>query len=182
VVHEVGKHSRELHAYLFIDNKPLLDTQIQVEVSQPTNPAASATSAVETEQQRPNAVIDRNRIAEEVHVALWSSSDCNPVRIGASHDVAIGLRASDRRRRRKHAVLIAVSEGGTIFTAKVLTVVVGDALQRLACTRCKNRRERPATGKPAQETVLLPVVRNLIHDKGVEDDSLIEALTAVLLA
>jgi hypothetical protein len=76
----------------------------------------------------------------------------------------------------------AVSKGGAIFTAKVLTVVVGYALERLTCTRRKNGRDRPATGEPADDAVLFPVAGKLIHDEGVEDDSLIEALTVVLIA
>ena len=76
----------------------------------------------------------------------------------------------------------AVSKGGAIFTAKVLTVVVGGAQERLTCTRRKDRRERPSASEPADDSALLAVVGNLVHDEGVEDDLLIEVLTAVLFA
>ena len=47
VVHEVVEHPSELQVYLFPDNDPLLHAQIQVEVSQPADTAATATVGVE---------------------------------------------------------------------------------------------------------------------------------------
>src|SRR5580704_2769149 len=135
MVHHVSEDSSELHAYLFVDNEPFLDAQIQVEVSQAADPAATAASAIETEQQGTNAVIDRNRVTEEVDVALCGGSDRNPIRICASRDITKGLRTTERGRGRENAVLIAVSKSGAIFTAKILTIVVGDALKRLTRTR-----------------------------------------------
>src|SRR5882757_5557075 len=66
VVHDVGDNSRELHAYLFVDNELLLDAHIQVEVSQAADPPATAASAIEAQQQGPNTVIDRSRVLEDV--------------------------------------------------------------------------------------------------------------------
>jgi hypothetical protein len=66
VVHDVGGYSRELHAYLFIDNEPLLDAHVQVEIAEAADPAATAAVCIETEQQGPHTVIDRNRVGEYV--------------------------------------------------------------------------------------------------------------------
>ena len=98
MVHYVREDSRELHAYLFVDNEPLLDAHIQVEVSQAADPASTAAPAVEAEDQRPYIAIDRNRITEEVDVALRGGSHRNAVRIGTPRDIAVGLRTTNGRR------------------------------------------------------------------------------------
>lgn len=45
-----------------------------------------------------------------------------------------------------------------------------------------NRRERPTTGKTADDAALLLEPGSLIDDESVEDEFLVEALTSVLLA
>src|ERR1700733_14225952 len=180
MVHDVGDDSREVHAHLFPDDELLVDAQVQVEISQTTDPTATAATAIETHEQRANVVIDSDRIGKEVHIAFWSGSDRDAVGISTSCDAAISLGTSERGRRSKDAVLVRVSKGGAVFTATVLTVVVGDALERLTCTRRKNGREGPSASKVAYDSAMIAVVRNLIHDEGVEDCLLIEALATVL--
>jgi len=180
MVHHVVEDSRELEVHLFPDNELFLDAQIQVEVSQAADPAGSAAVCIEAKQQGANGIVDRSWVAEEVDVALWRGSDRNTERIGASGNTAISLRTTERRRRGEDAVLVGVSKGGSIFTAKVLTAVVGSALEWLSCPGGEDGRECPAARESAYEPVLRTVVRNLIHDECIEDGLLIEALTAIL--
>ena len=63
-----------------------------------------------------------------------------------------------------------------------MSVVVGDALQGLAGAGNDDGGERPAAGKTSNETGLAAVPGSLPHDEGIEDELLVESLTAVLLA
>ena len=185
MIHHVCENAGELQAVLFIGNQFLLDAEIEVKIRKPADSPSPTGVGIEAEDQRTDAVVNGNRVGEHVDRGRGSAgvngrANSYTIRIGAAEDATMGVIAAAVPA--EEDAVFGISQVGSIVAAEALAGVVGRAGQWLACARGQDWSECPTSGDSTDKAVLSSVPGSFIDNESIEDDPLVEALTALLLA